>query len=125
MATPIRVVIGELMLDGERNDAPHACELARALPIEGNLCSFGDSYYVETDVDKDPGAEGTAAVEVGDIGYWHPALAMQFFFGETPVSAPGSGRPVPAGEVVRVGTIRDAHRLAGVRHARKIRVERI
>ena len=126
MPSSIRIVVGELALHGELDDSELSRALLDSMPIEGNLCTFGDQYYVETEVDHDPGDDGAATeeVEVGDIAYWHPALALAFFFGPTPESAPGSDRPVPSSEVVKLGYFQDAVRLAEVRDAGTIRVER-
>lgn len=124
MPIPIRVCAGDIVLHGELDDSDLSRALAESMPIEGNLCTFGDEYYVETEIDWDDETGATEEVEVGDIAYWQPALAMAFFFGPTPESAPGSDRPIPSSEVIKLGTLADSARLRAVRDAPRLRVER-
>lgn len=105
MTTPIRIRIGALALEGELNATETARAIVAALPIEGDLRAFGGQVYVETPVDVDLDEDLTDAVELGDIGYWHPGLAVAFFLGPTPETPRGSDRPVPASEVTLVGRI--------------------
>lgn len=124
MPTAIRIVIGGLRLEGELSDHPIARALAALLPLEGDLRAFGDAYYVETEVDVDPGPEATIEVAPGDIAYWHPALAAMVFFGPTPETPPGSKLPVPPSEVVVIGRCLQSERLAAGRGERRVRLER-
>ncbi len=39
-------------------------------------------------------------MELGDVGYWPTGDAICFFFGATPVSAPGGIRPASAVNIV-------------------------
>jgi len=122
--TPIRILVGDVVLAGELHDGPTGRAIAEALPLEETLRSFGDSYYMETPVSVPLEPDAGDEVDVGDIAYWPAALAVSFFFGPTPESAPGSDRPVAASDVTKVGRFEDAPRLRDADGATRIRIER-
>jgi hypothetical protein len=105
LGTPIRIRVGDVLLEGVLNDTETARSIAAALPFEGDLRAFGGQVYVETPVDVDLDENLTDEVELGDIAYWHAGMAVAFFLGPTPETPPGSERPVPAGEVTVVGRL--------------------
>jgi len=122
--TPIVIRIGALALRGELDDGALARAVAVALPLEATLRRFGGSAYIETPVDEALGPAASDEVEVGDIAYWPPALAVALYFGPTPASAPGSSRPVAASDVERIGRFEDAARLRETALDGRMRIER-
>ena len=62
-----------------------------ALPIKGNVNTWGDEIYFSTSVGLKE-EEARAEVEVGSIAYWPPGKALCIFFGATPVSQHGEPR---------------------------------
>jgi len=62
-----------------------------ALPIKGNVNTWGDEIYFSTSLGLKE-EEARAEVEVGSIAYWPPGKALCIFFGATPVSQHGEPR---------------------------------
>jgi hypothetical protein len=122
--SPIVIRIGALSLRGELGDGELARAVAAALPLEATLRTFGESAYIETPVDEALGPDASDRVEVGDIAYWPPALAVAVFFGPTPASAPGSPRPVAASDVEVIGRLAEAARLRDAPLQGPMRIER-
>lgn len=124
MPIPIVIRIDALELRGELNDGALAAIVAAALPLEATLRRFGQSFYIETPVDEALDEDASDRVEVGDIAYWPPALAVAFYFGPTPASAPGSARPTAASDVTVIGRFEQPAALAGCEHSSRLRIER-
>jgi uncharacterized protein len=124
MPTPVRITVGEVLLDAEFFDTPCAGAVIKALPIETRPSVWGDEFYFTIPVQQSLDATATTKVVVGDIGYWPPGSALALFFGPTPMS-PGA-EPVPASDVNIVGRIKgDATALRKVKGAAKIRIEAV
>jgi hypothetical protein len=123
MPTAIRIRLDDVELAGELSDHAIARAVAEALPLEDGARRFGESVYLETEVDEDLDDDASDAVATGDIAYWPPALAVALFFGPTPESRPGSEEPVAASEVAVIGRFEGAERLRG-RTFDRVRLER-
>lgn len=123
MPTPIRILVDGIELEGELDDSAIAQVVAGHLPLEDAVRTFGQAFYMETPVDEELEPDASDRVAVGDIAYWPPALAVTFFFGPTPESAPGSEEPVAASDVAVIGRFRDGERLNGLASPERIRVE--
>ena len=122
MSTKIRIIVEDVKLDAELFDTPCAQGVAGLLPIEATPNVWGDEFYFEITLGH--GLDGTATtdVEVGDIGFWPPGMALAIFFGPTPMST--GAKPVPASAVNLVGRItHDAALLKRVKDARRIGIE--
>lgn len=123
MPEPIRVIVGEVTLQGVLGDTETARALAGALPVEASINTWGEEFYFDVPVSMELDETATTDVEVGDLGYWPPGRALALFFGRTPASGP-DGKPVPASEVNRVGRVEGAEALLGHLDAGRIRIER-
>lgn len=123
MSVPLRLVAGELVLEGELFGGAVAEALRAALPLEGTLRRFGDSYYVETPVNTEVGPDADDEVPPGALAYWPAAQALMVFFGETPESVPGSGLPVAPGDVEIVGRLANWAPLATAPEPPRLRFE--
>jgi len=122
MPTPIRILVGQIELDGELFDTDCAKEIVEVLPIEVSPNVWGDEFYFRIPVSASLDDTATTKVKVGDIGYWPPGNALAIFFGPTPMSK--GPDPVPASEVNLVGKIiGDATVLKKEINAGKIRIE--
>ena len=124
MPTPIRVLVDAVAFDARLFDGPTAQAIAAALPIEDVGRTFGQSFYVETPVTAEIPEDSTDAVQIGDIAYWPAALALAFFYGPTPESAPDSDRPVAASEVEVVGELLAPEGLRALESFDRVRIER-
>ncbi len=108
----------EAELTGENPATAQA--VVNKLPIEGKANTWGDEIYFTIPVEA--GAESPKqTVEVGDVAYWPPGMAICLFFGPTPASRDGEIRPaspvnvfarisdnprllklIPAGEMIHI-----------------------
>lgn len=124
MSAGIRIIVGQVTLDGELFSSECAGKIADALPIETSPNEWGDEFYFAIPVHMPLDDSATLSVKVGDIGYWPPGHALALFFGPTPMSA-GSD-PVPASEVNIVGRVTgDAKLLKKALGAKSIKISRI
>jgi len=103
MPTKIKIIIGDVDLNGELFDTETAKSIATSLPLETAINTWGDEFYFEVPVRTGLDRTATKNVKVGDIGYWPPGNALAIFFGPTPVST--GTDPVPASEVNIVGRV--------------------
>jgi len=100
---PIRIEVGDIILDAELFDTASALTLYDALPFRGPFDTWGDEFYFPVPVVLGSDETATTNVQVGDIGYWPPGQALAIFFGPTPLS--DGTDPVAASEVNVVGRI--------------------
>jgi hypothetical protein len=122
MPKPIKVIVGQIALNGELFDSPCAQAIFSSLPIEARPNEWGDEFYFAVPVNMPLDKTATTKVKAGDIGYWPPGNALAIFFGPTPMST--GPDPVPASEVNLVGRILDDPTLLKqARGSRKIRLE--
>ena len=123
MTTPIRIIVGKVVVKAELGDTSLAESIAGKLPIETTPNEWGDEFYFGIPVRSGLDETATSKVRVGDIGYWPPGNAMAIFFGPTPMSS--GADPVPASDVCLIGRIADdATLLRKARGARNIRIEK-
>jgi len=81
----ITIKTEDLKVDAGLNDSNTAQKIWKALPIEGNVNTWGDEIYFSIPVNI--GLENAEeVVSEGDLGYWPPGSAFCIFFGTTPVS---------------------------------------
>ena len=124
MSTAIKIVIGNLTLQGELTDTACAKQIIDKLPIETSPDEWWDEFYFSIPVKASLDETATKKVKVGDIGYWPPGNAMAIFFGKTPMST--GADPVPASAVNLVGRILgDATVLKQAKGATRIRIEKM
>jgi len=118
----IKIMIGDLSIEGELNDSPTAKKVAEALPITTSFNTWGDEIYFAIAVDAELDDTAREEVEIGDLGYWPTGSAFCIFFGQTPMSQPG--KIVPASAVNVIGkVIGDATRFKEVMHEREVILE--
>ena len=118
----IKIMIGDLSMEGELNDAPTAKKVAEALPIRASFNTWGDEIYFTIPVDAELDETAREEVEMGDLGYWPTGKAFCIFFGQTPMSTPG--KIIPASAVNIVGrVIGDATRFKEVMQESEVILE--
>jgi hypothetical protein len=118
----IKIMIGDLSIEGELNESPTAKKVAEALPITTSFNTWGDEIYFAIAVDAELDDTAREEVEIGDLGYWPAGSAFCIFFGPTPMSKPG--KIVPASAVNVIGkVIGDATRFKEVMHEREVILE--
>ena len=99
----IKIEIGTLSVEAELNDSATAKKVAEGLPITASFNTWGDEIYFTIPVDAELDETAREEVEMGDLGYWPSGRAFCIFFGQTPMSEPGS--IVPASAVNIIGKI--------------------
>lgn len=120
---PIRIILGDLILDAQLNDSPTAQKIWEALPIETSFSTWGDEIYFSIPVAMELESDAQEIVESGDLGYWPSGNAFCIFFGPTPMSSEGEIRPASA--VNMIGRIADdAAQLKERMSEKLIRVEK-
>ncbi|MDP6179113.1 MAG: cyclophilin-like fold protein [Desulfatiglandales bacterium] len=99
----IKIIIGELLMEGELNDSTTAGKVKGALPIRASMNTWGEEIYFTIPVDAELDETACEEVEMGDLGYWPTGKAFCIFFGQTPMSTPG--KIIPASAVNIIGRI--------------------
>lgn len=99
----IRMIIGDLSVEGELNETPTGLKVAEALPIKAQFSTWGEEFYFTIPVAAQLDESAREEVEQGDLGYWPPGKAFCIFFGQTPMSRPG--KIVPASAVNIIGKV--------------------
>jgi hypothetical protein len=118
----IKIIIGELSVEGELNDSPTARKIAEALPISASFNTWGEEIYFTIPVDAELDESAREEVEMGDLGYWPTGKAFCIFFGQTPMSK--QGKIIPASAVNIIGkVIGDATRFKAVMHEGEVILE--
>ena len=122
MPTPVKIIVGDVLVEAEFFDTVCAKEVVDVLPVETRLHVWGDEFYFEIPVTCPLDETATSRLTVGDIGYWPPGSALALFFGPTPLSR--GPEPVPASEVNLIGRIKsDPAALRRAKGAARIRIE--
>ncbi|MFC1532862.1 cyclophilin-like fold protein [Thermodesulfobacteriota bacterium] len=99
----IRIVIGNLAIEGELNDTSTARKVAEILPISAHFDTWGEEIYFTIPVVSELDESAREVVKLGDLGYWPTGKAFCIFFGQTPMSSPG--KIIPASAVNIIGSV--------------------
>ena len=120
----IRIAAGGVVVSAALNDSTTADALWDALPITGQVQTWGDEIYFSIPVEAEEAADAQATVDKGAVAYWAPGSALCLFWGPTPMSRGDEIRP--ASPVNVLGAIDgDPTVLARVEDGAEITVERI
>ena len=82
----IRILSGDVEIEGVLNESDTAGAVWDALPIEGWANRWGEEIYFEIPVSAELAADAHTEMEVGEIAYWPVGRAFCVFFGPTPAS---------------------------------------
>lgn len=105
------------------NDSATAGAIWDALPITGQVQTWGDEIYFPIPVDAAEAPDAAETVDKGAVAFWPPGSALCLFWGPTPMSRGDEIRPASA--VNLVGAIDgDPTVLAAVASGCEIVVER-
>lgn len=123
MSYRIRIKSGTLSVEAELNESSTAKMIWDALPIVGEVNTWGDEIYFGIPVKAERAPDARADVEVGELGYWPVGRAFCIFFGPTPASS--GSKPRAASPVNIVGRVLgDATLFRQVRDGASITLER-
>ena len=105
------------------DDSSTADAVWEALPITGQVQTWGDEIYFPIPVEAAEAPDAQATVDKGAVAYWPPGNALCLFWGPTPMSRGDEIRPASAVNVL--GAIDgDPTVLGRVRNGTEIVVER-
>jgi len=123
MERQIRIKAGSVIALAELYNTKTADAIWQALPLDGNIHTWGEEIYFSIPVKIELEA-GQEVVDPGDLGYWPPGSAFCIFFGPTPMS---HGSEIRAASPVDVfgSLVDDPKVFREVKDGEKVVVERV
>ena len=92
----IQITAGDVSAAAVLHDNPTADAIWEALPIEGQVNTWGEEIYFSIPVHLNQAGDARETVDMGNLGYWPPGNAFCIFFGRTPMSRGDEIRPASA-----------------------------
>ena len=89
----IRIRAGAVTVTATLDDSPTADAVWDALPITGQVQTWGDEIYFSIPVEAAEADDAQATVDKGAVAYWPPGSALCLFWGPTPMSRGNEIRP--------------------------------
>lgn len=124
MTFAVKIRAGTVEMPAELHDTPTARAIVEALPLNGEVRTWGDEIYFPVPVSAPLDATAKDIVEAGELGYWPTGKAFCIFFGPTPMSQGTEIRPASAVNIVgRVAG--DVTAFKGVADGEPVRIERM
>ena len=121
MSHPIRIRLGDLVLNAELNTSDTAKRILDILPVTSKFNIWGDEIYFQIPVDVGP-EDPQETVSLGDLAFWPPGKAFCIFYGQTPASEGDEIRPAsPVNPVGRV--LGDLSQFKGVQRDIQLTIE--
>ena len=125
MGCRIRLVIGDLSLEGELNDSETARRISEALPIASKVNTWGQEIYFTIPVRAEQSEDARMEMQRGELAYWCVGQALCLFWGRTPASQDDEPRAYsPVNPVGRV-QCDDWSALDGIADGTEVRVEKV
>lgn len=82
MPRKIKIEVENSKFTAELYDNPMGEDIWNALPIEGDVKTWGDEIYFSTSLKSGYEEYKKAVVEVGELAFWDPGKAFCIFFGQ-------------------------------------------
>ncbi len=89
----IRIRAGAVTVSATLDDSSTADAVWDALPITGQVQTWGDEIYFSIPVEAGEAPDAQATVDKGAVAYWPPGSALCLFWGPTPMSRGDEIRP--------------------------------
>jgi hypothetical protein len=124
MGKKIRILVGELKIEAELNEAKTAQLIWEALPIEARTNLWGKEIYFTIPVKTGLEVGSREVVSAGELGYWPTGHAFCIFFGPTPAS---EGDEIRAASAVNIigKVLSDPKVFLNVKDGAKITLEKV
>ncbi|MGZ3592134.1 MAG: cyclophilin-like fold protein [Thermodesulfobacteriota bacterium] len=100
MGKKIRILVGELKIEAELNEAKTAQLIWEALPVEARTNLWGKEIYFTIPVKTGLEEGAREVVSAGELGYWPTGHAFCIFFGRTPASESDEIRAASAVNII-------------------------
>ncbi len=124
MGKKIRILVSELKVEAELNEAKTAQLIWEGLPIEGKANLWGEEIYFAIPVKTGLETGSREVVSAGELGYWPTGHAFCIFFGPTPASRGDEIRAASAVNIVGK-VLSDPKVFLKVKEGAKISLERV
>jgi len=123
MGKKIRILVNDIEVEAELNEAKTAQRIWEALPIEGKANLWGEEIYFAIPVKTGLETGSREVVSAGELGYWPTGHAFCIFFGPTPAS---QGDEIRAASAVNIigKVLSDPKVLLKVRDGARIMLEK-
>jgi hypothetical protein len=100
MGKKIRILVSDVEVEAELNEAKTAQLIWEALPIERKANLWGEEIYFAIPVKAGLEMGSREVVSAGELGYWPTGHAFCIFFGPTPASRGGEIRAASAVNII-------------------------
>ena len=100
MGKKIRILVSDVEVEAELNEAKTAERIWEALPIEGKANLWGEEIYFAIPVKSGLETGSREVVSAGELGYWPTGHAFCIFFGPTPASRADEIRAASAVNII-------------------------
>lgn len=118
----LKFIFKSLFLFAALNDTPTSRELAKALPVESTVHTWGEEVYFDVPIKATLEPDAKEVVDPGTVCFWVEGSSLAIPFGPTPVSKAGECRLVTRVNIL--GKLEGNPKLLkSVREGERIRVE--
>jgi hypothetical protein len=124
MGKKIRILVSDVEIKAELNEAKTAQRIWEALPIEGKVNLWGEEIYFAIPVKTGLETGSREIVSAGELGYWPTGHAFCIFFGPTPASKADEIRAASAVNIIGK-VLSDPKVFLKVKEGAKITLEKV
>jgi hypothetical protein len=124
MGKKIRILVSDVEIEAELNEAKTSQRIWEALPIEGKVNLWGEEIYFAIPVKTGLETGSREIVSAGELGYWPTGHAFCIFFGPTPASKADEIRAASAVNIIGK-VLSDPKVFLKVKEGAKITLEKV
>jgi len=124
MGKKIRILVSDVEIEAELNEAKTSQRIWEALPIEGKVNLWGEEIYFAIPVKTGLETGSREIVSAGELGYWPTGQAFCIFFGPTPASKADEIRAASAVNIIGK-VLSDPKVFLKVKEGAKITLEKV
>ena len=124
MGKKIRILVSDVEIEAELNEAKTSQRIWEALPIEEKVNLWGEEIYFAIPVKTGLETGSREIVSAGELGYWPTGHAFCIFFGPTPASKADEIRAASAVNIIGK-VLSDPKVFLKVKEGAKITLEKV